>query len=195
MIESLADRWQAVNQRIVNAAGRSGREPTGIKVIAVTKNVPAEEISTALPLGLRDLGENRVQEGLAKQAVLGREGLTWHLIGSLQTNKARRAAEAFNLIHALDRWDLAVALAECGERLGRKIPVLIQVNVAREAAKHGLDVDELIPFARRALSLETLRLSGLMTIAPMAADAEETRPVFRKLHNLFILVRQDLRGR
>ncbi|MGE5551323.1 MAG: YggS family pyridoxal phosphate-dependent enzyme [Bacteroidota bacterium] len=189
---TLADRWQAVNRRVIEAAGRSGRDPAEVTVVAVTKNVPAEEISAALRLGLRDLGENRVQEGLAKQACLGRDSATWHLIGSLQTNKAKRAAEAFHLIHALDRWELALALAGAGERMGRSIPVLIQVNASYEASKHGLDPGETMSFVRRIMALEALSLHGLMTMAPVVSDPGEARPVFRMVHDLFRRVRQEL---
>ena len=143
-------------------------------------------------MGLHDLGENRVQEGLAKQAIIGRDAATWHLIGSLQTNKARRAAESFDLIHSLDRWELARALAEAGSRLGRPVPVLIQVNIAAEPTKHGLTPPDLAPFVERALALTGLSLRGLMTIAPLAGDPEEARPVFRRLHELFAQVAREL---
>lgn len=188
----LAARWEKVKERIAAAARRSGRDPAEVKVVAVTKTVPVETIRAAVALGLCDLGENRVQEALAKQAVLGREGLRWHLIGTLQTNKARKAVESFDLIHSLDRWELAEVLARAAERLGRKVSVLIQVNVSGEATKHGIRPEELFPFLTRLLRLGDFLLpSGLMTMAPLVEDPEATRPVFRRLGELFLAARKE----
>ena len=191
MSDYLAAQWQEVRRRVAEAARRSGRSPEAVRVVGVTKTVPPEIVRAALDLGLTDLGENRVQEALAKQDVLGPTAASWHLIGTLQTNKARRAAESFALIHSLDRWELAEALDEAGRRLGRTVPVLIQVNIAGEATKHGLPPDQLRPFIRRAAGLTGLRLAGLMTMAPLAAEAEESRPVFRRLRELFDEVRPE----
>lgn len=192
MEESLAARWQAVAERIAVAARRSGRDPAEVKVVAVTKTVPVETIRLAVAMGLCDLGENRVQEALAKQAVLGREGLRWHLIGTLQTNKARRAAESFDLIHSLDRWELAEALARAAEKTERRVPVLIQVNVSGETTKHGLAPEELLPFLGRLAGLGGALLpTGLMTMAPLVADPEATRPIFRRLRQLFQAAREE----
>lgn len=187
----LAEQWQDVERRVASAARRSGRAPADIKVVAVTKTVPPEVVREALGLGLLDLGENRVQEALAKQSAVGRHAATWHLIGSLQTNKARRAVESFDLIHSLDRLELAEALDRAGESTGARADVLIQVNVAGEAAKHGLPPAELPDFVRRVLSYGHLRLRGLMTIAPLAADPEEARPVFGRLRQLFLQVAEE----
>ncbi|MGE5550565.1 MAG: YggS family pyridoxal phosphate-dependent enzyme [Bacteroidota bacterium] len=180
----LASRWAEVARRIDAAAERRGRDPSAVRVVAVTKNVPAETIREALDLGVTDLGENRVQEALGKQLILGRAA-AWHLVGSLQTNKARRAAEAFDLIHSLDRWELAEILAEAGERRGRPVPVLVQVNVSGEATKRGLAPGDVLPFLARAAARGGLGLQGLMTIAPAASDPEEARPHFRRLRELF----------
>ncbi|MGE5529712.1 MAG: YggS family pyridoxal phosphate-dependent enzyme [Patescibacteria group bacterium] len=184
-MEGLTARWLEVKRRIAGAAERSGREAGAVRVVAVTKTVPPGTIREALALGLTDLGENRVQECLKKQEALGRDCAAWHMIGSLQTNKAQRAAEAFALIHSLDRLELAEALARAGERLGRRIPVLVQVNVSGEASKHGIPPGELPGFLGRARSLAMLSLSGLMTMAPLASDPETARPVFRRLADLF----------
>ncbi|NLG84308.1 MAG: YggS family pyridoxal phosphate-dependent enzyme [Firmicutes bacterium] len=190
--EDLATRWEKVKERVANAARRSGRDPAEVTVVAVTKTVPPETIRTAVTLGLCELGENRVQEALAKQAVLGRTGLRWHLIGTLQTNKARKAVESFDLIHSLDRWELAEVLVRTAERLGRKVPVLLQVNVAGEASKHGMPPEEVFPFLARLLKWrEILVPSGLMTMAPLTEDPEATRPVFRRLAELFRTARAE----
>ncbi len=189
----LAGRWYRVKERLAKAAARSGRDEAEIRMVAVTKTVTPEAIREALALGLTELGENRVQEGLAKQRELGRQAAIWHLIGSLQTNKAAKAAASFDLIHGLDRLELAEALNRAGERLGRRVPVLVQVNVSGEASKHGLDPRELAGFLARAGALDWLSLRGLMTIAPLAADPEKTRPVFAGLRDLFHKVRQECR--
>ncbi|MGQ9778752.1 MAG: YggS family pyridoxal phosphate-dependent enzyme [Bacillota bacterium] len=190
--KDLAARWEKVKDRIAAAARRSGRNPAEVTVVAVTKTVPVETIRAAMALGLCDLGENRVQEALAKQAVLGREGLRWHLIGTLQTNKAKRAVESFDLIHSLDRWELAEILARTAERLGRKVPVLLQVNVTGEATKHGIPPEEVFSFLARLLKWRDLLVpSGLMTMAPLTEDPETTRPVFRRLGELFRTARTE----
>jgi len=189
--EVLAARLAEVRQRVAAAAQCSGRTAEAVTLAAVTKTVSAAVAGEALASGVMDLGENRVQEGLAKQAILGRSGINWHLIGSLQTNKARKAAESFDLIHTLDRADLAQALSEAGERLHRAIPVLIQVNVSGEQSKHGLPPEDVIPFLAGLTSRPFLRPRGLMTMAPLTATAEETRPVFSGLRELFVRARTE----
>ncbi len=182
---SVAGNFLCIQRRIAAAAARAGRDPAAVTVVAVTKTVTPAAAGEALAAGLRDLGENRVQEGLAKQEVLGREAAVWHLIGSLQGNKARRAVAAFDLIHSLDRPELAQILQAEAERLGRRVSVLVQVNVSGEASKHGLPPGELLPFLAGLRACSHLRPCGLMTMAPLAAEAEAARPVFRGLRELF----------
>lgn len=184
--EQLSERWAEVRRRVQAAARRSGRGPDSVRIVAVTKTVPPGTIREALALGAVDLGENRVQEALAKQAALGRETANWHLIGTLQTNKARKAVESFDLIHSLDRLELAQALAKAAEGRAKPVPVLVQVNVSGEASKHGIRPDDLRSFLAALRSYGPLRPSGLMTMAPLATDAEAVRPVFRRLRELFV---------
>jgi pyridoxal phosphate enzyme (YggS family) len=170
-----------VRERIAQACARAGRSPAEITLVAVTKTVPVEYIRIAVECGITHFGENRVQEAAAKIPQLPAD-LTWHLIGTLQTNKAKKAVSLFSLIHVVDRPTLVDALARHMDSR-HPVPVLMQVNVAGEASKHGVGLDEAISLARQ-ISHAGLRLTGLMTIAPLVAQAEEVRPVFRTLRQL-----------
>ncbi len=136
-----------------------------------------------MALGVVDFGENRIQEALPKIAALG-PGPRWHLIGHLQRNKVRRAVEAFTLIHSVDSLPLAEAIARRAEGSGAPAPVLLQVNVAAEPQKRGFAPEALPEVARRVAALPAIRLRGLMTIAPLVENAEDVRPVFRRLREL-----------
>lgn len=178
-----------VKERIGRAAAKVGRDPEDVKLLAVTKTVGVDEIESLLGLGQSELAENRVQDALRKQEAI-KERLPYqpyhmHLIGSLQRNKVRMIVGRFDLIHSVDRWSLAQEISERGEELGLQVPILIQVNVSGEETKHGLAPDELLPFYAEVTKLSNLKVCGLMTMAPFALDPEETRPVFRGLHDLF----------
>lgn len=172
-----------IQERIAKAAERFGRKPEEIELVAVTKTVSAERIREALSAGIRHLGENRVQELVAKYEELGPVA-NWHLIGHLQTNKVKYIVDKVVLVHSLDRWSLAEELQKRAAAAGRVIPVLVQVNVAGEETKFGLHRDEVIPFLDRLMALANLKVQGLMTIAPLVDDPEEARPVFRSLYRL-----------
>ncbi|HHW06587.1 MAG TPA: YggS family pyridoxal phosphate-dependent enzyme [Clostridia bacterium] len=172
-----------IQERIAKAAERFGRKPEEIELVAVTKTVSAERIREALSAGIRHLGENRVQELVAKYEELGPVA-NWHLIGHLQTNKVKYIVDKVVLVHSLDRWSLAEELQKRAAAAGRVIPVLVQVNVAGEETKFGLHRDEVIPFLDRLMALANLKVQGLMTIAPLVDDPEEVRPVFRSLYRL-----------
>lgn len=172
-----------VRRRIERACSAAGRDPSGVTLVAVTKGRGPEEVRRAvLDQGHRDLGENRVQEWQTKVEALGTD-VAWHLVGHLQRNKVRFCAP-FALIHSLDSPRLADALEDEGARRGHVFPVLLQVNVAGEAQKHGVPPSEVAELARHLASLPHVRLEGLMTIAPYADDPEEARPVFRTLRDL-----------
>lgn len=183
----LAENLQNIKNRLTRAAHRAGRSPEEITLVAVTKTVGRQEIKALAALGVRDVGENRIQEALRKKNELGElaQGFNWHLIGTLQRNKARRAVENFDLIHSLDRWELATEINKFALQAGKKVSVLIQVNVAGEATKHGLAPVELLDFCREIKELPGLCLRGLMTMAPLVPRAEEVRPVFFRLRELF----------
>ncbi|MEW8978666.1 MAG: YggS family pyridoxal phosphate-dependent enzyme [Symbiobacterium sp.] len=173
-----------IQEQIRQAALRAGRDPAGVKLIAVSKTRTVAEIEEALACGIRDFGENRVQELRSKAPLLAEEGPTWHLIGTLQTNKVKQALEWAELIHSLDRVSLLEELVKQAERRGRPCDVLVQVNVSGEATKHGLAPGDLEPFLRRVAQQRWVRVRGLMTMAPYSPDPEQARPYFRRLREL-----------
>jgi len=173
----------SVMDRIERAARRSGRDPRGITLIAVTKTVPAGDIKEAVRLGVTDIGENRVQEARGKFGEIG--GVRWHMIGHLQSNKAKIALRMFDIIHSLDTWPLACELNRVAALSGRCARTLVQVNVSGEESKFGLPPGELPGFLKRVSELGNVGVEGLMTIAPFANDPEAARPHFRMLKSLF----------
>jgi pyridoxal phosphate enzyme (YggS family) len=178
----LRQRLREVRAAIEAAAQRVGRDAADVRIVAVTKTLSSEVATAALAAGLVDLGENYVQEARAKRQALGGAG-TWHLIGGLQRNKIRAAVATFDWIHSLDSVRVATALAAEAERAGRRVPVLIQVNVTGAVGQHGATPEAADGVARAVLTLPSLLLRGLMTIAPPAGDAA-ARPYFRELHEL-----------
>ena len=182
----IADRVAAVRERIARAAERASRPPDDITLIAVSKTFPAEAVRAAFGAGLRHFGENRVQEASAKIAALAdlrSSGLQWHLIGHLQSNKGRKAASLFDMIQSVDSAELAERLARASTESGRTLQVLVQVDLAGEAAKSGVSEAELPDALRRMQGLDGLRVTGLMVLPPYL-DAEEVRPYFRRLRGL-----------
>jgi pyridoxal phosphate enzyme (YggS family) len=178
MFEGLRDRIHAVRERIHSAASRAGRNPADIKLIAVTKVFPVEAILEAFDAGLRDFGENYVQEFEGKAPrVKSLEGARFHLIGHLQSNKSKKAAELFNTIHTVDSAKLARRLDETGAPLD----VLIEVKLSHEESKSGADAAEIEGIVEAARSAKHLRLTGLMTVPPWSEDAELSRPYFARL--------------
>lgn len=176
---------------IYRTAIQAGRNPADIRIIAVTKNVPVDRIIPALGEGVTDLGENRVQELLDKQPGLD-PGLRWHMIGHLQTNKVKSIIGKIFLIHSLDSWRLAVEIDGRSREAGIVSEVLVQVNVAGEETKYGLEPLEVADFIREGMSLKGLSIKGLMTIAPYTGDPGEVRPVFAKLRGLFNDIRNKM---
>jgi hypothetical protein len=172
-----------VQRRIARACERSHRSPGEITLVVVTKEVGISAIKAAFDCGIRDFGENRVQEAEDKIAQLSdlKPDVTWHMVGHLQSNKAKTAVELFDIIHSVDSVKLAEILSH---RAKKTLPVLLQVNVSGEATKSGFAVNEVGAAVEEIRQLPNLRLVGLMTIAPLAAETEEVRPVFRKLREL-----------
>jgi PLP dependent protein len=183
--EVLSERLAEVRRRIEQAALRANRTPEEIRLVGVSKTQPAELLKLALAAGLRDFGENRVQEADAKIAEVGRRDARWHLIGHLQANKARRAVVLFDLIHSLDSISLARRLDRlCIEEGREELPVLIQVDLGGEATKTGVSEEELPLMVAAVTAAERLRLRGLMTLPPFFEEAERVRPFFRRLREL-----------
>jgi pyridoxal phosphate enzyme (YggS family) len=181
--EGAAARLAAVRAEVARAAARTRRDPAGVQIIAVAKTFPPAVVEMAFAAGLADIGENYVQEARAKRGAIGGGGV-WHLIGTLQRNKVRAALGVFDRVHTVDSPALALDLSREAERAGRKMPVLIQVNVAGEVTKHGVPPEGIEALARTILACPALALEGLMTVAPAAADPERTRPHFRRLREL-----------
>lgn len=179
----LAANLEAVQQRMAAACARAGRDPASVTLVAVSKNQPPERVRAAAELGLRIFGENRVQEGKAKIPLCPGH-LRWHMIGHLQTNKAREAVHWFETIESLDSLRLAGELQKSAERQARTVPVLLEVNVAGEASKFGYAPDALLAELPALNALKRLEIHGLMTMAPWGPDPEKARPVFRRLSEL-----------
>jgi PLP dependent protein len=184
---SIADNLARVRQRLADAAQRVGRRPEDIALMAVTKTFPASIIREAYAAGQRLFGENRVQEFAEKAASLADlPGIEFHLIGHLQSNKATKAAQIFSGIDSVDSLHLAEKLNAAAGKIGKRLAVLIEINVGGEEAKSGLSPDspDLEALLAAAISLEHLEFRGLMSIPPFTEDPEAARPYFRKLREL-----------
>ena len=181
---SLGGRIVRVREAVAAAARRAGRDPGAITVVGVCKTVERPAVDEAYALGLRHFGENRVQVARAKFDAGRPADMTLHLIGSLQTNKARDAVALFDLVHSVDRASLIEALATAAAKAGRRLPLLLQVNIAGEESKQGCAPGEAEALALAVAAQPSLELRGLMTLAPLVATAEEARPVFQGLRQL-----------
>jgi len=172
-----------VERSIAEACERAGRSPDEVTLIAVTKTIGVPAIEAAFNAGIRNFGENRIQEAQPKIEQLAslRPSLIWHMVGHLQTNKAKTAVDIFDIIHSVDSLRLAETLSQ---RSQSKLPVLIEVNVSGEATKSGFLLPEADEAVKRIGRLPNIEVGGLMTIAPWGSDAEEVRPIFRRLRQL-----------
>ena len=180
-MEDLARRLEAVRERISRAAERAHRDPAGVLLLAVTKVFPAETIRAAYALGLRQFGENYVQEFEGKAPeVAGLEGARFHLIGHLQSNKSARAAELFQMVQTVDSAKLARRL----DAAGHALDVMIEIKLGGEEAKSGVDPESLAPLVEEVRACANLRLRGFMTMPPWSEDPELPRPFFRRLREL-----------
>lgn len=179
----VADRVRGILQRIEAAAARAGRESSSVRLLGVTKTVEPDKIREAHDAGLKLFGENYLQEALTKMDRLPSD-VEWHMIGHLQSNKARRAVEAFAMIQSLDRPSLGEELQKAAAARDIRMPVLLQVNLGDEATKSGCDADALETLARRSSGWPHLYVKGLMALPPYLEDPEEVRPYFRRLKEL-----------
>jgi hypothetical protein len=176
-----------VRERIARAAARAGRDERSVTLVAVSKTFSADRVREAFAAGQSTFGENKVQEAEAKIAAtnaLRAEGMRWHLVGHLQSNKARRAAALFDLIHSVDSLELGRKLAQAGAEASRTVEALVQVDLAGETTKHGLPEDALFPALEVLRGLSGLRVRGLMILPPFGEDPEGGRPYFRRLREL-----------
>ena len=183
MEADIAANINTIKQRIAAAAARCNRAPDSIKLLAVTKTVPPVCIGEAIDAGITMFGENYVQEAKEKIAVIGPRA-QWHMIGHLQTNKAKYAVNLFDYIHSVDRMDLARELDKKAHLTGHKMNILIEVNVSGEKTKNGIPAATAISLIKDVSTLENLSVRGLMTMAPYSDNPENSRPYFSGLRNL-----------
>jgi PLP dependent protein len=182
-MDELSVNIARVREQIAAAAARAGRRADDVLLLAVTKTVPPERVDAALSAGLTAFGESKVQEARAKIPLVSSRA-HWHLIGHLQTNKARDAVSLFEMIHSVDSVKLAAELSKWAERTGKTQTILLEVNVAAEASKFGLKPEDLCGALEQINALPRLEVAGLMTVAPYAAEASRARPYFQKLREL-----------
>ena len=181
---------EVIQFRINQAAQRSGRTLDQIQLVAIGKNHPVSCIQAAIDSGLTDLGENRVQEAKSKKQLINSK-VRWHLVGHLQTNKAKAALDIFDLIHSVDRVRLMNRIQELAKLSNRKVQVLIQVNTSAEPSKFGIMPEKIRPFFDQVASLDRVTICGLMTIARFSTDPETCRPYFRQLRALMAQVSEQ----
>ena len=184
----LAEAIQAVQDRIDNSALKTGRNPDGIKLVAVSKTVELNRIIEAVKAGATIFGENRVQEAREKisniKYQISNRKIQWHLIGNLQKNKAKIAVRLFDLIHSVDSIALAEELDKQAHKSGKKQRILLQVKLSDETAKRGIPEQDLMGLLQKVGDMDNLKLEGLMTMPPFFDDPERTRPYFRRLRRI-----------
>ena len=179
--DAIRVRLSAVRLRIERAAVRARRDPASVRLVAVSKTFPAEYVRAAAAAGQVEFGENKVQEGLQKKRATTDLEIRWHLVGHLQSNKARKSGAEFDAVHSVDSPSLVAALDEAAGAAGRTLELLVQVDLFGEATKHGAREDALAAIFDRARDCRAARLSGLMLLPPAVEDPEAARPYFRAL--------------
>ena len=186
MIDSAAlrARLDDVRERIARAAGRAGRDPAGIRLIAVSKTFPADYVRAAAEAGQLHFGENKVQEALEKMGATSDLALAWHLVGHLQSNKARKAAAHFDAIHSVDDSALVARLEDAATAANRRLELLVQIDLTGEPTKRGVHPERLAAVLAAAQGSSAVRLTGLMLLPPAVADPEASRPHFAALRHL-----------
>jgi pyridoxal phosphate enzyme (YggS family) len=187
----LRARLERVRERIAHAAGRAGRDPSSVRLVAISKTFPSTDIRALAAAGHLDFGENKVQEALRKMDEASDLPLTWHLVGHLQSNKARKAGGRFDVIHSVDSADLVGRLEEAAVASGRTIRLLVQVDLADEATKHGVKPEALSSIFDAGRACKKVQIAGLMLLPPAVSDPELARPYFLALRR----ARDELLGR
>jgi len=182
METQISSNIDAIKQRIAAAAKRASRDPLSIKLMAVTKTVEPERIGKAIEAGLTMLGENYVQEAKDKIAIIG-DAAQWHMIGHLQTNKAKYAVKLFDFVHSVDRLELAQELDKRAGQINRKLNILIEVNSGEES-KSGIEKEQTLELVGHVALLPSLAIRGLMTMAPYSENPDDSRPYFKALREL-----------
>ncbi|MGC9965789.1 MAG: YggS family pyridoxal phosphate-dependent enzyme [Syntrophobacteraceae bacterium] len=191
---SVAGNLAAIRERIEAACVRAGRDSSGVKLVGVTKRVPVEKVREGIEAGLEILGENYIQEAMTKKEAFAGLDVSWHCIGHLQTNKAKMAIECCDWIETVDREAIATELNRRAKAAGKKVPVLIQVNIGGEEAKSGVRPDELSSFFKLVSGLESLEVCGLMALPPFFDQPERVRPYFRQMRGLLEKLKREAAG-
>ncbi|HOK52834.1 MAG TPA: YggS family pyridoxal phosphate-dependent enzyme [Armatimonadota bacterium] len=181
----IAENLAEVKGRIAQAARRSGRTPEDVTLVVVTKKVEVSRILEAISAGATELGENYVQEAVAKWQAIGSAGVQWHFIGHLQKNKVKQAVKAFDLIQSVDSLPLAQEIGKRALDQGRIMDVLIEVRISGEETKHGVSPEDALAFAQEVAQVEGIKLQGFMGMAPFVVNPEEARPFFARLKQLW----------
>jgi len=182
-METIKNNLEIINKKIKKAALKVNRNPEEIKLVAVTKTATTEQIEEAINAGVKIIGENRVQDAKKKYHIFTAD-VEWHLIGHLQTNKAKYAVEIFNCIHSVDSIKLTQEINKRSLQFGKIMDVLVEVNISGEETKYGIKSEEVETFLKEISEFPRIRIRGLMTVAPIVEDKEEVRPYFRKLREL-----------
>jgi pyridoxal phosphate enzyme (YggS family) len=191
MAETIKGRLKRVQDRIAETALACGRDPKTVKLVAVSKTVAVDRVLAAIRAGVTDLGENYVQEAREKNEALGRQTVSWHFIGHLQSNKAKYVVKLFDLIHSVDSFKLAKELDKRARAIGKVQEVLVQVNISGEATKSGIETEQAVALVRQMAPLDNLAICGLMTMPPFFNSPEKVRPYFRALKDLQNLIRTE----
>jgi pyridoxal phosphate enzyme (YggS family) len=178
-----AENLRLIQQRIANACARAGRSPDSVTLVAVSKNHTPDEVREAAAAGQTLFGENRVQEGKLKTSLCPGH-LRWHMIGHLQSNKARDAVHFFQMIESVDSLSLAQEINKWADKFAKTMPILLEVNMAGESSKFGYKPEQLLAEFEQINALPKIEIHGLMTVAPWAEDPEKVRPVFRQMREL-----------
>lgn len=187
---SVCDNYKSVEEKVIQSCKRAGRDPSEVTLIAVSKTKPISMIEELLPLGVRDFGENKVQELTEKAEILSPE-IRWHMIGHLQRNKVKYVVDKACLIHSVDSLRLAEEISKEAGKKNRTASVLLEVNVAGEESKFGIAPEEALPLAKEIAGLPHIQIKGLMTIAPYTEDPENNRNFFRDLRKLSVDIAQE----
>jgi len=180
----ISENLSQIKRRIIEAAKRAGRDPSGVRLLAVTKEQSDVTVAEGIQAGMTLLGENKVQEASSKIEALGRNGLEWHFIGRLQKNKVKFIFDLFDLIHSVDSLALAEAIHKTAQKIGSCMPVLLQINISGEESKLGMDPLDLPKEIEKVAKLEGVKIKGLMTIPPYTSDPENSRPYYARLREL-----------
>ena len=181
---AIAENISSLQEKIRQTALEAKRNPADVTLLAVSKYATVDAVQEAYSCGLRDFGENRLQEGKRKVSQAPGD-VNWHFIGHLQTNKVKEVISHFSLIHSLDRYKLAARLSQAASLVGKEVRVLIQVNIAQEKSKNGLAQGEVQDFLDEVVTLPNLKVEGLMAMAPFVENPEEVRPYFRQMKQIY----------